>query len=100
MRYLTVYADYRGTGIKDDFEGPVAPSSLDLPQQLIARVADWVRDDQAIILLEPNERCNHVKKIEELDKTGMTLARELKAHFGHSAKVQYYSEGKSQRMLP
>jgi len=51
MRYLTVYADYQGAGIKDDFEGPVAPSSLDLPQQLIDRVADWVRDYQAIILL-------------------------------------------------
>jgi len=100
MRYLTVNADYRGTGINDDFEGPVAPSSLDLPQQLINRIADWVRDYQPIIQLATDERRNHVKEIEELDKTGIALARELKAHFGHSAKVQYYSEGKFQRMLP
>jgi len=100
MRYLTVNADYQGTGINDDFEGPIAPSSIDLPQQLIDRIADWVRDYQPIIQLGTDERRNRVKEIEELDKTGIALARDLKAHFGASAKVQYYSEGKLKRMLP
>jgi len=49
---------------------------------------------------EPNERRNHVKKIEELDKTGMTLARELRLILATALKCSINSEGKSQRMLP
>jgi len=40
------------------------------------------------------------EEIEELDQTGIALTRELKAHFGHSAKVQYYRAGKLRRISP
>ena len=39
MRYLTVTADYQGTGVKDDFDGPVMPGSLGLSEELIGRIS-------------------------------------------------------------
>jgi hypothetical protein len=76
------------------------PASLGLPQQLIDRIANWVRDYQPIIRLGTEELGTRAEEIEELDQTGIALARELKAHFGHSAKVQYYRAGKLRRILP
>ncbi|HWY40560.1 MAG TPA: hypothetical protein VNX27_07165 [Chthoniobacterales bacterium] len=99
MRCLVVDADYRGTGIKDEFTGQLTPESLGLPQDLVERISKWVSDYQPIIPIPTKERKKHLNKIEELDKVGLDLARSVKAHFGNNANVKYFSEGRLKQML-
>jgi hypothetical protein len=53
----------------------------------------------AIIPLGMDERAKRQKEIEELDNVGIRLAREVKAYFGASAKMRYFSEDKLRRIL-
>jgi hypothetical protein len=99
MRYLTITADYLGTGVKDDYAGPVDPQTLNLPQEIIQRISRWVAAYQPLILLNDNDRSFRKEEIERLDQDGLALARDIKNHFGEKAKIQYYSEGKLQRLL-
>jgi hypothetical protein len=99
VRYLIFDSDYRGTGIRDEFSGQITPESLGLPEELAERIAKWVADYQPIIPIPTKERWKHAERIEELDKVDLDLARSVKAHFGASAKVKYYSEGKLKQML-
>lgn len=98
MRYFTVTADYCGTGLKDDFSGFVSPESLNLPTELAWKISQWVTAYQAVIQLDESERSRRHKEIEHLDKEGLAISREFKIYFGEDAKVQYYSEGKLQKI--
>jgi hypothetical protein len=97
MRYLTVTADYQGTGLRDD-SGELSPDSLELPSELIQRIANWVENYQPIIKLDEAGRSRQMKEIMELDEIGLAIARAVKKHFGEAAKVQYFSEGRLLRM--
>lgn len=98
MRYLTVGADYQGTGLKDDFTGTIEPTTLSLPSELIHRISKWVADYQSIIPLDEGERLGRKEEIQDLDKRGLVIARDLKAYLGEAVKVQYYSEGELTRL--
>jgi hypothetical protein len=96
MKYLTVSADYRGTGIKDDFVGPVNPASLSLPTDLWKRVESWVGKYQPIIPMSPRERLLIQEQIEDLDSEGIAIARMIAEQSEDPVKVRYFSEGKLQ----
>lgn len=98
MRYLTITADYLGTGVKDDFTGSVDIKALELPDEIAQRLASWVASYQPIISLDENERSLRAEEIERLDQQGLAVARDIKSYFGENAKIQYYSEGKLQRL--
>jgi|HubBroStandDraft_4_1064222.scaffolds.fasta_scaffold54648_2 hypothetical protein len=100
MKYLTVNADFQGTGLKDDFEGPIKPESLNLPEALIQRISKWLSDYQPIIRGGAEGRQERQREIKELDERGLEIAREVRDCLGADAKVLYYSEGTFSRMLP
>ncbi|HXY60775.1 MAG TPA: hypothetical protein VEH26_04120 [Chthoniobacterales bacterium] len=99
MRYLVVDADYRGTGIRDEFTGQITPESVGLPQDLVERITKWVADYQPIIPVPSRERWKRSGEIEKLDEIGLDLARAVEGHFGAGARVKYFSEGKLKQML-
>lgn len=42
VRYLTLAADYRASSpVRDDFDGPIEPSDLGLPDALVAQLRAW-----------------------------------------------------------
>lgn len=94
MRYLTIIPDYTGSCIVDDFEGPVSLESLGLPKNFIDKVMSWHNSYRAIIPLDENERREKIFEIEELDKQGLLLAKELQKLISGEAKIKYFSEGK------
>ncbi len=98
MRYLTITADYFGTGVTDEFTGSVDLDTLALPNEIKQRLARWVADYQPVISLDESERSLRAEEIERLDRLGLGIARDIKSHFGENAKVQYYSEGKLRRL--
>jgi hypothetical protein len=98
MRYLTITADYLGTGVKDDYAEPIDPQTLNLPQEITDRISRWVAAYQPLISLDENERSLRREEIERLDQDGLNLARDIKTHLREKAKIQYYSEGRLQRL--
>ena len=98
MRYLTVTADYRSTGIKDDYKDDVILfldfSELPVSKELWDRLQDWVEEYSKIIPLSSEERKSEMNVINELDKEGIRIAKLFREELGHdNCKIKYYSEG-------
>ncbi len=94
MRYLTIMPDYTNSCINDDFEGPITLESLNLPKKFINKLTNWHDSYKEIIPLDENERQKKLFEIEELDKEGLELTKELKELIPGGAKIKYFSEGK------
>jgi hypothetical protein len=102
VRYLTLAADYGASSpVRDDFDGPIEPSDLGLPDALVARLRAWNDRYQAVIPMDGEERAAppNVAQIDELDREGLALCAAIAASLGE-AKVQYYSEGRLRRLPP
>jgi hypothetical protein len=98
MRYLTITADYQGSGISDDFAGEITPASLGLSQHLSKRIEEWVLKYQPIIPLDEEQRRLRLEEIERLDEEGIGLMQEVKTELGDAVKLSYYSEGKLRKV--
>lgn len=102
MRYLTVAADYTQSGLRDDFEGPVEPGALDLPNTLCDELRVWNEQYRKVIPL--GEEARHqgatAELIARLDEQGEKLAESVAATFKSEAKVRYYSEGLLRYLKP
>lgn len=92
-RYLTLSADYRSTGIRDDYQGELQQSDLNISDQLWERLATWVKAYEKIIPLSPEERKTRHEEIQLLDTEGLELVKEFRRELGPEAKISYYSEG-------
>jgi hypothetical protein len=94
MRYLTLIPDYTQSCIKDDFNGIIEVEELELPQDFIAKILSWHLAYRKIIPLDAYQREILINEIEELDREGLKLAKELSKLLSGGAKVKYFSEGK------
>ena len=93
MRYLTVTAEYMGTGLKDKFEGSLSPDKLNLPVDLEAEIFLWNEAYQAVIPMNNDGRCFNAELIKSLDNQGLVITRKIKEFVGVDHKIEYYSEG-------
>jgi hypothetical protein len=95
MRYLTVAADYTQSCLRDDFEGPMEPETLGLPQILCDELRKWNDQYRKVIPLseEDRERATVVQLIRRLDEQGQWLAEWVAETLEPEVKVRYYSEG-------
>lgn len=96
MQYLVVEADYQGTGIRDDYAGPVAPPELGISEDLTKRLHQWVERYSGLIT-GAVERTP--ERTDKLDALGVALAQEIQGVLGDQAKVAYYSEGLGRRLV-
>jgi len=94
MYYLTVAAEYSQSCLRNDFNGPMEPESLHLPDDLCQDLRHWNSRYRAVISLGMSERATSEVSalIERLDHEGKLLAERVRENIG-DAKVQYYSEG-------
>ena len=95
MRYLTVVADYSQSSLHDDFDGPVEPEALHLPQALCDELRSWNDQYRTIIPLgeEARQRTENTELISRLDNQGQGLAQKVADALKPKVKVRYYSEG-------
>lgn len=94
LRYLTLSADYSEPGLRDDFQGPIAPEQIGLPPEIGDQIRNWNDRYQEIILLGPQERAkgSTAQLIDSLDHEGLVLVDAIAAALG-DVKVRYFSEG-------
>ena len=99
MRYITVNADYMGTGLKDNFKGSISSDDLDLPLVLKAEISSWNTAYQPIVLMNDNVRSSNAELIKTLDDQGLSITRKIKDFLGDGYKIDYYSEGLFRRIV-
>lgn len=92
MKYLIVDADFRSTGIRDEFKGDLTKNELKLSDKLWNELSAWVEKYSKIIPLDISER--EKKKINKLDEEGFKLIEKIKNELNEEIKIRYYSEGK------
>lgn len=87
MRYLVIDAALHGTGIRNYYEGGyVKPEQLGISFKLIEKINSW-------LAIYENEHFNGFSDnevIENLDKEGKEIARQIKSELV-DAKIEYYS---------
>jgi hypothetical protein len=100
MRYLSIAAEYNQSCLRDDFEGPIEPESLQLEADLCSALRSWNAQYRTIIPLDESQRgtAETVELIRRLDQEGKGLARRVGRTFPE-AKVRYYSEGQLRWVL-
>jgi hypothetical protein len=94
MRYITIAPDYTGSCIRDDFNGQLDLTDLDLPEDFIKEISMWHELYKEIIPLSEEQREDREKDINVLDFQGLRLAEKLKELMSRDIKVRYFSEGK------
>lgn len=94
MKYLTLTVDYTDSCIHDDAGSEIKLDDLGLPKDFIDELTVWHAAYLEIIPLNDGQRLSKMDKIEELDQTGLYLARRLMDLVPGGAKVKYFSEGK------
>lgn len=95
MRYLTIAANYTQSCLRDDFEGPIEPESLNLSDGLCSELRAWNDAYRRVIPLDEEERSTTeiAALIFRLDQQGRDMAVHVKQAV-REAKVRYFSEGK------
>lgn len=95
MKYLTIAADYTQSSVRDEFEGPIEPELLYLPQALCDELREWNNRYREIIpLSEDTRRIARISElVDRLDEQGKNLALKVAEALEPEAKVRYYSEG-------
>lgn len=100
FRYLIIDAEPWSTGIRDEFEGRIPVEEVGVTDSFCVEFKQWltVYQEQSMVKdsVEPEER-NAIFK--ELDDKGIDLAKRLKEFLGNDAKVGYYSDSLSKRLL-
>ena len=93
MRYLTIAAEYTQSCLRDDFEGPIQPESLGLPEDLCSELRAWNEAYRRVIPLNEEERGRSevASLIRRLDEQGRSMASRVEE--AAEAKVRYFSEG-------
>lgn len=99
MRYLTVTANFMGTGLKDKFEGQLNPDELYLTMDLRLEISSWNKAYQPVISMSFDDRHSNADLIKSLDDQGLTIARKIKKFLGDDYKIDYYSEGQLMHLL-
>jgi len=93
MKYLVVDGMLHGTGIRDKNEGGYIPlESLKLPVDLIRKIEEWLEKYEQ----EHYNNFSNSNNIQELDKTGLEISKQLKLIFGGG--VTYFSSATMQTM--
>ncbi len=97
MKYLTISPNYTQSCIRDDIEGPIELSCLELPESIVNEIKLWHQRYREIIPLSMDERQKISQTIEELDQQGIKIALKIKELL--NAKVKYFSEGKLKYLI-
>lgn len=95
MRYLIIDGEIGGTGIKDELgDGYVDARKLGLPPAVTSRLNVWLLRyaDEHYDGFVDNE------SVQQLDKEGVRLAREIKSALG-DCKISYFSSATLTRTL-
>ena len=99
MRYLLIWADYMGTGIRDEAASRfIDPSELGLDETLRKRILDWVNRYGRITPLDEHERDLERGTIEALDEEGLDIARAVRDSLSEGVRITYVSEGTLKRL--
>lgn len=92
MRYLTISADYRSSGIKDQ-DSELHRGDIEVPDLLWEMLQKWVADYSSIVMMDLQERANASSEISQLDLRGLQLVEDFRNALGPDVKIRYYSEG-------
>ena len=93
MRYLTLIPDYTNSCLQDDFEGYLQLSELKLSHNLLDSLKKWHEEYKKIIPLPIEQRNKIMDQINNLDRDGLKLAKQISKEIPGGAKVKYFSEG-------
>ncbi|TWP22631.1 hypothetical protein ETU10_10520 [Apibacter muscae] len=90
MKYLIVDANLGGTGIRDTYNGGyIELNSLSLSEVLKRKINNWLKNYHE----EHYKGYLNLITIENLDKEGIKLAKDIKKELGE-VKVEYFSDAK------
>jgi hypothetical protein len=94
MKYLVLDGYLNGTGIRDRYSGGfVELTALNISMEMKQQIRDWV-------LKYENEFYNQysdLKKIEAIDKEGITIVLKLREELPNT-KIEYYSDAKMMKV--
>jgi thiamine monophosphate synthase len=93
MRYITVWADYRSTGVRDNFVGPLKEDELEVSDALWADLQEWVADYAPITIAGTGVTKENASDVRRLDIRGLALTRRIADELKPTAKIEYFSEG-------
>ncbi len=89
-RYIIIDGVLNSTGIRDEFEGYIKPQELNLPNEFIIALKNWLTKYEKTYYLTEGEIVPNM--INELDNEGINLAKELKNYLGDEYKIKYHSD--------
>lgn len=95
MRYLILSAEYLGSCLRDEFNGEVELNSLGISPELIEEITSWQNSYAKFIPMSNDQRHSFLTDMEELDISGIEIAKKLQFVIPGNAKVKYFSELKS-----
>lgn len=93
MRYLILAPNYSSSCIRDEFSEYIDLDSLSLPKDFLEKLEHWHSEYRKIIPLTEEERAKKRDIINNLDKIGISLAKQITNFIEGGVKIKYYSEG-------
>src|SRR5688572_31588325 len=99
MRYLTIWGDYRSTGVRDDYQGPLTRDDLTISDELWTDLQDWVSKYAFFTLTGTGITTENASEVRNLDLIGLALARRMTRELQGTAKVGYFSEALLQNVV-
>jgi len=93
MKYLIVDADFRSTGLRDEFEGELDRGDLNLPDEIWDELSAWVKEYSLIVPMDDEEREENSELIKKLDAKGLQIKIKIENTLSEKIKIKYYSEG-------
>lgn len=94
MKYLVLAPDYTSSCIRDEFNGSIELSKLNLPVGLESEINEWHSLYKKIIPLGLEERKLRIREIDELDRIGIELVKKIEKSMTDKIKIRYFSESK------
>ncbi len=94
MKYLVIDGMFRGTGIRDKYNGGyIVIDHLAIPIKVKEQINNWLADYQNEFFAGYKDEL----RIQELDKVGIEIAKAIQKYL--DAKVTYYSDGLMKEFL-
>ena len=91
MKNFEFAADYLRPMLKSNADDELEFEDFEIDQALKNEIIDWNEKYQHIIPLDQAKRAYFLNDIEQLDNTGLQLAKKLEIVL--DGKVRYFSEG-------
>jgi hypothetical protein len=80
--------------IRDEFEGCLDISELDLSAKLLRKIEEWHTKYQRFIPMDAEEKRNNDDTLACLDEIGLELSKEISNSNPGKIKIKYFSERK------